>query len=52
MHFKDAGVPSSVANGVGGPGCSSMDTPLDRFDYMCFHAPTCKLVAKSYGRLL
>ncbi|ORX98748.1 hydroxymethylglutaryl-CoA synthase [Clohesyomyces aquaticus] len=28
------------------------DTPLDRFDYMCFHAPTCKLVAKSYARLL
>jgi hydroxymethylglutaryl-CoA synthase len=28
------------------------ETPLDRFDYMCFHAPTCKLVAKSYARLL
>jgi hydroxymethylglutaryl-CoA synthase len=27
-------------------------TPLDRFDYMSFHAPTCKLVAKSYARLL
>jgi hydroxymethylglutaryl-CoA synthase len=27
-------------------------TPLDRFDYMAFHAPTCKLVAKSYARLL
>ncbi|CAK7201464.1 3-hydroxy-3-methylglutaryl coenzyme A synthase [Sporothrix eucalyptigena] len=26
--------------------------PLDRFDYVAFHAPTCKLVAKSYGRLL
>lgn len=25
---------------------------LDRFDYMAFHAPTCKLVAKSYARLL
>ncbi|KAF3938203.1 hypothetical protein ABW19_dt0203105 [Dactylella cylindrospora] len=25
---------------------------LDRFDYMCFHAPTCKLVNKSYARLL
>lgn len=25
---------------------------LDRFDYMTFHAPTCKLVAKSYARLL
>ncbi|KXX76839.1 Hydroxymethylglutaryl-CoA synthase [Madurella mycetomatis] len=27
-------------------------TPLDRFDYMAFHAPTCKLVAKAYARLL
>ena len=27
-------------------------TPLDRFDYMTFHAPTCKLVTKSYARLL
>ncbi len=26
--------------------------PLDRFDYMTFHAPNCKLVAKSYARLL
>ncbi|KAF3911725.1 hypothetical protein AA313_de0205021 [Arthrobotrys entomopaga] len=25
---------------------------VDRFDYMCFHAPTCKLVNKSYARLL
>ena len=28
------------------------ETPLDRFDYMCFHSPTCKTVAKSYARLL
>ncbi|KAK0708161.1 hydroxymethylglutaryl-coenzyme A synthase C terminal-domain-containing protein [Lasiosphaeris hirsuta] len=27
-------------------------TPLDRFDYLAFHAPTCKLVQKSYARLL
>jgi hydroxymethylglutaryl-CoA synthase len=25
---------------------------MDKFDYMCFHAPTCKLVSKSYARLL
>jgi hydroxymethylglutaryl-CoA synthase len=31
---------------------SSTKSPLDRFDYMSFHAPTCKLVAKSYARLL
>ncbi len=29
-----------------------LQTPLDRFDYMAFHAPTCKLVAKSYARML
>lgn len=27
-------------------------TAIDRFDFMSFHAPTCKLVAKSYARLL
>lgn len=27
-------------------------TPIDRFDHILFHAPTCKLVAKSYARLL
>ncbi|KAI1908151.1 3-hydroxy-3-methylglutaryl coenzyme A synthase [Ophidiomyces ophidiicola] len=40
---------------VNGNGTDSVDeskTPLDRFDYMLFHAPTCKLVSKSYGRLL
>lgn len=30
----------------------SSKTPLDRFDYVAFHAPTCKLVQKSYARLL
>ncbi|RDA92426.1 hypothetical protein CP533_4700 [Ophiocordyceps camponoti-saundersi (nom. inval.)] len=27
-------------------------TALDRFDFVAFHAPTCKLVQKSYARLL
>ncbi|KAJ5287977.1 hypothetical protein N7478_003663 [Penicillium angulare] len=27
-------------------------TPLDRFDYILFHAPTCKLVQKSFARML
>ncbi|CAJ2505302.1 Uu.00g126960.m01.CDS01 [Anthostomella pinea] len=27
-------------------------TPFDRFDYMAFHSPTCKVVQKSYARLL
>jgi hydroxymethylglutaryl-CoA synthase len=39
---------SNGANGHSG----EQETALDRFDYMCFHAPTCKLVAKSYARLL
>jgi hydroxymethylglutaryl-CoA synthase len=34
------------------PASAARETAVDRFDYMCFHAPTCKLVAKSYGRLL
>jgi len=27
-------------------------TPLDTFDHVVFHAPTCKLVSKSYARML
>jgi len=43
----------SQANGAHTNGVhSEEETPLDRFDYMCFHAPTCKLVSKSYARLL
>lgn len=33
-------------------GADSAKTSLDRFDYLAFHAPTCKLVQKSYARLL
>lgn len=29
----------------------SRSSHADKFDYMCFHAPTCKTVAKSYARL-
>ncbi|CZR61136.1 probable hydroxymethylglutaryl-CoA synthase [Phialocephala subalpina] len=39
------------ANGTNGE-VATPKTGLDRFDYMAFHAPTCKLVAKSYARLL
>ncbi|KAK7905673.1 3-hydroxy-3-methylglutaryl coenzyme A synthase [Exophiala xenobiotica] len=47
----------SQSNGhaVNGNGVHKEETeqaPLDRFDYMAFHAPTCKLVSKSYARLL
>ncbi|KAH8897025.1 putative hydroxymethylglutaryl-CoA synthase [Thozetella sp. PMI_491] len=40
------------ANGNGAAETVPPKTPLDRFDYLAFHAPNCKLVAKSYGRLL
>ncbi|KAI9798163.1 MAG: 3-hydroxy-3-methylglutaryl coenzyme A synthase [Piccolia ochrophora] len=44
-----------VSNGTGPSptdDTSKVDVPLDRFGYVVFHAPTCKLVAKSYARLL
>ena len=41
---------SGIANGV--HDTSEHTTPLDRFDHVLFHSPTCKLVAKSYARLL
>ena len=40
-----------TANGSAGHS-SEAKTPIDRFDHMLFHSPTCKLVAKSYARLL
>jgi hydroxymethylglutaryl-CoA synthase len=44
---------AKVANGVNGHSeTSETETPIDRFGYNLFHAPTCKLVAKSYARLL
>ena len=41
---------SGIANGV--HDTSEVATPLDRFDHVLFHSPTCKLVAKAYARLL
>ncbi|KAK6501736.1 hypothetical protein TWF481_009563 [Arthrobotrys musiformis] len=43
-----AEAPAANGNGVH----SAAKEGIDRFDYMCFHAPTCKLVTKSYARLL
>ena len=40
------------ANGNGVHKEEESKTPIDRFDYMAFHAPQCKLVSKSYARLL
>ncbi|KAK6084311.1 Hydroxymethylglutaryl-CoA synthase 2 [Seiridium cupressi] len=39
------------ANG-NGAAAGSTKTPLDRFDYLAFHSPTCKVVQKAYARLL
>jgi len=39
------------ANGANGEH-KSVEAPMDRFDFMAFHAPNCKLVNKSYARLL
>lgn len=43
---------SSLPAANGAANGHAPELPLDRFDYMAFHAPTCKLVAKSYARLL
>lgn len=42
---------NGLANGIHDPAEEST-TPLDRFDHIMFHAPTCKLVSKSYARML
>ncbi|PLN75885.1 putative hydroxymethylglutaryl-CoA synthase [Aspergillus taichungensis] len=39
-------------NGINGAKDDESKTALDRFDHILFHAPTCKLVQKSYGRML
>lgn len=41
-----------ATNGTNGAAQDESKTPLDRFDYICYHAPTCKLVQKSFGRML
>jgi len=42
----------SAVNGHANGDKTEAATGLDRFDYMAFHAPTCKLVSKSYARML
>jgi hydroxymethylglutaryl-CoA synthase len=43
---------TKLSNSNGNSGYKEREVPLDRFDHICFHAPTCKLVSKSYARLL
>lgn len=47
-----AKVNGAIVNGNGVAHDEDTKTPTDQFDYMAFHAPTCKLVSKSYARLL
>ena len=42
---------NGITNGVH-EASDDAKTPLDRFDHVLFHSPTCKLVAKSYARML
>ena len=54
-NAREESIKSKSHTTVNGNGTVQEDegvTPLDRFDYMTFHAPTCKLVCKSYARLL
>lgn len=46
MHNGTNGVVNGEAN------VQESKVPLDRFDHVLFHAPTCKLVSKSYARML
>ncbi|KAI9893121.1 MAG: 3-hydroxy-3-methylglutaryl coenzyme A synthase [Vezdaea aestivalis] len=46
------GVNGKLTNGNGVQPVEPTKTPLDRFDHILFHSPTCKLVSKSYARLL
>lgn len=51
FHGKTVnGTTNGTTNGVSEH--KEHESPLDRFDHICFHAPTCKLVSKSYARLL
>jgi hydroxymethylglutaryl-CoA synthase len=46
------GINGHHTNGNGVHHEEDAKAPMDKFDYMAFHAPTCKLVSKSYARLL
>lgn len=52
LHPKN-GASNGNSNGhANSNGISDTKTPLNRFNYLAFHTPTCKLVQKSYARLL
>src|SRR5436190_9718811 len=43
---------AKAVNGIANGTHKADPTGIDRFAYIAFHAPTCKLVQKSYARLL
>jgi len=49
---KRAKAPNGLTNGHNGHHDDAEPTGIDRFAHIAFHAPTCKLVQKSYARLL
>ncbi|KAI1387439.1 hydroxymethylglutaryl-CoA synthase [Hypoxylon trugodes] len=49
---REAQLQNTNGNGNGAAPTEGTKTPLDRFDYLAFHSPTCKVVQKSYARLL
>lgn len=51
-YHKRAAALKATTNGHTNGAEESDKTPFDAFDYMAFHAPTCKLVSKSYARML
>ena len=48
---QQSGASNGTPNGTHAPS-EDAATPLDRFNHILFHAPHCKLVSKSYARLL
>lgn len=42
---------ANISNSIS-PSTPQATLPLDKFDFMVFHSPTCKLVTKAYARLL
>lgn len=50
-HLRER-VETTEAKTNGHQADDSSNNLLDRFDYMAFHTPNCKLVSKSYGRLM
>lgn len=49
---REQALKDKTQNGTNGDTQDDSKTPLDRFDYILYHAPTCKLVQKSFGRML